>query len=194
MSKENATDRASLGFADAVKAKFGFLEGLGFRCVSTEATLVRFESPTLAINISHGRQSYEISLEIDQGRESETYSFSEILRLVQVEQAERYRDYATHTVAGVTEGVSQLAELFRKCVVVGILNDSELFFRLKFQRSEWAKNYALETQVEQARRKSESAWAEKDFARVVQVLAPVQEHLGSSELKKLEYAKKQMDA
>ncbi len=169
MTENQITDRALLRFADEVKARFAFLETLGFQCVRSEATLVRFESPKLAVSVFHGRQSYEISLEIEDARGSEPHSFSEILRLVHNERAEQYRDYATRTVEGVVEGVRQLAELFRKCVDAGIFDDSELFSRLKLQREEWARNCSLETQLEQAHKKSESAWAEKNFWKVVRI-------------------------
>jgi len=194
MASECVTDRSLLRFADEVKARFAFLETLGFRCVRSEATWVRFEISKLVISVYHDQQSYEISLAIESVRGSDSYSFSEILRLVHNERAEQYRDYATHTVEGVAEGVRQLVELFRECLDAGILNDSELFLRLKLQREEWARKYALETQLEQALKKSESAWAEKDFGKVVRVLAPLQEHLSPSDLKKLEYAKKHPNA
>lgn len=192
MNTEHITDRSLLRFADEVKTHFAFLDSKGFRCVRSEATLVQFDSAEVAISIHHGRQSYEISLQIENVRGSDSYSFSEILRLVHNERAEQYRDYATHTVEGVAEGVRQLAELFRECVDAGILDDSELFSHLKLQRGEWARNYALETQLEQARRKCESAWTEKNFGKVIEVLTPFQEHLNPSDLKKLEYAKKQI--
>jgi hypothetical protein len=191
---ETKFDRSLFRFADEVKARFAFLETLDFRCVSSDATSVRFESSKFAISVYHDQQSYEISSAIENVHGSEAYSFSEILRLIKSERAEQYRDYASHTVEGVAEGVRQLAELFRKCVDAGLLKDSELFSRLKLQRGQWAKNYALETQLEQARKKSESAWAEKDFEKVVQIFAPLQEHLNSSEVKKLEYAKKHSNA
>ena len=193
MNTEHNTDRSLLRFADEVKARFAFLETLGFRCVRSETTLVRFESSNLAITVYHEKLSYEISSAIESVRGSDSYSFYEILCLVTGERMEQYRDYATHTVEGVAEGVRQLAELFRKCVDAGILNDSELFSRLKLQRDAWARNYALETQLEQARRKSESAWAAKNFGKVIEILAPFQEHLSPSDLKKLEYAKKKIN-
>jgi len=194
MDDNRVTDRSLLRFADEVKVHFAFLEPLGFCCTHSETTLVRFESSKLAINIYHGLQSYEISLEIECPQTLDTYSYGALLRLVDSEQAKQYRDYATHTVEGVAEGVRQLAERFRKCVDVGILNDSKLFSRLKLQRAEWARSYALETQLEQARKKAESAWREKDFEKVVQAFAPLQEHLNSSDLKKFEYAKKHIDS
>ncbi len=194
MASEFIANRALLRFSDEVKARFAFIETLGFRCVRSEATLVRFESTKLAVTVYHENLSYEISSAIESVHGSDAYSFSEVLCLVNGERIEQYRDYAAHTVEGVAEGVRRLAELFRKCVDAGILNDRELFPRLKLQRSEWAKNYTLEIQLKQARNKSESAWAEKDFGKVVQALSPLQEHLDPSELKKLEYAKKHSNA
>jgi hypothetical protein len=192
MDAERVTNRSLLRFVEEVKVHFAFLDALGFRCTHAEVTFVRFESSELAINIYHSQQSYEISLQIENARGSDSYSFSEILRLIHNERVEQYRDYAAHTVKGVAKGVRQLAELFRKCVDAGILSEGNLFSCLKLQREEWARKYALETQLEQARKKSESAWAEKDFRKVVQALAPLQEHLNSSDLKKLEYARKQI--
>jgi len=193
MDHEYVTDRSLLRFADEVKSRFAFLNTMGFHCVRSEETLVSFESSKLVINIYHEKLSYEISSVIERIEKPDSYSFSEILRLVNSEEAEQYRDYAAHTVKGVAEGIRQLSELFRKCVNAGILNDSELFSSLKLQRKNWARNYALETQLEQARKKSKLAWAEKNFVNVVLALAPFQEHLNPSDLKKLEYAKKHLN-
>ena len=190
MDSQYITDRSLLRFSDEVKIRFAFLELLGFRCESSEATMVRFESPRLAINVYHEKLSYEISSAIESAGGADTYSFSEILRLVHGERMEQYRDYASHTVEGVAEGVRQLADLYRKCFDTGILNDSQLFPLLEQQRQDWSKNYALETQLRLALKKSEFAWKEINFGEVVQALAPLQEHLNHSDLKKLEYAKK----
>lgn len=192
MNTEYNNDRVLLRFAEEVITHFAFLETKGFRCLSSEATLVQYGSGDVRINIHHGRQSYEISLHIENMLVSNSYSFSELLRLIDNERGEQYRDYAAQTVQGVAEGVRQLADLLRECVDAGILDDIELFCRLKLQRDEWAKNYALETQLEQVRSKAESAWTEKNFGKVIEVLTPFQEHLTPSDLKRLGYAKKQI--
>jgi hypothetical protein len=189
MATERVTDRSALRFPEEVKAQFSFLETSGFRCVRSEATFVRFESPRAGVNVYHGRRSFEIGLEIESP--TNAYSFSEILRLVDREQGGQYRNYATHTAQGVTEGVGKLAELFQRCIAAGILDDKQLFARLKVQREELARNYALETQLEQARRKSEAAWRKKDYAAVVKALKPLRAALTANEVGKLEFAEKQ---
>ena len=193
MATERVTDRSVLRFAEEVKDHFSFLEALGFHCVRSEATFVRFESPKASINVFHGRHSFEIDLEVESAQSpTDVYSFSEILRLVDREQGEQYRNYATHTPQGVAEGVGKLAELFQRCIAAGILNDKQLFSRLKLQRQELARNYALETQLVQARRKSESAWHKKDYAAVVEALKPLRAALTATEVGKLEFAEKQL--
>lgn len=192
MAIERFTDRSLLRFAEEVKDRFSFLEGLGFHCVRSEATFVRFESPKAGINVYHGRHSFEIDLEIESTPSAtDAYSFSEILRLADSKQAERYRNYATHTAQGVAEGVRQLAELFQRCIAAGILKGDQLFSRLKLQREKLGRNYALETQLEQARKKSEAAWNKKDYAAVVKALSPLRAALTATEVGKLEFAEKQ---
>ncbi len=192
MATEHVTDRSVLRFAEEVKGRFSFLETLGLHCVRSEATFVRFESPRISTNVYHGRRSFEIGLEVESTLSpTDSYSFSEILRLVDREQGEQYRNYATHTAQGVAEGVGKLAELFQRCVAAGILTDKQLFVRLKLQRQELARNYALETQLVQARRKSEAAWREKDYAAVVKALKPLRDALAATEVGKLEFAEKQ---
>ena len=191
MATERVIDRSLLRFAEEVKDRFSFFETLGFRCVRSEATFVRFESLGVSINVYHGRRSFEIGLEIESAPSPiDAYSFSEILRLVDSKQAQHYRDYATHTAQGVAEGVRQLAELFQLCMAAGILNDKQLFSRLRLQREELGRNYALETQLEQARRKSEAAWQKKDYEAVVKALKPLRAALTASEVGKLEFAEK----
>jgi hypothetical protein len=190
MDSQYIIDRGLLRFADEVKIQFAFLESLGFRCVRSEITLVRFESLDIAICVYHEKLSYEIGSTIESLVGTDTYSFSEILRLVHSERAEKYRDYATHTVEGVAKGVSELAELFQRYVDTRILNDTKFFPDLKQQRDEWARSYAVETQLVQARKKSDISWKEGDFGKVVQILIPLREHLNPSDSKKLEYALK----
>jgi hypothetical protein len=172
--------------------QFSFLKDLGFADVRSEATFVRYESSSMAINVYHGRLSYEIGLELESLREPiETYQFSALLRLLSAQRAKDYRVFASRTVDGVTEGVQRLAVLFRECVGAGNLNDPQLFAQLKMHRDEWSRKYALEVQLAHAHGALETAWAKKDFGKVVQILHPLREHLSGSDIKKLVYATKQ---
>lgn len=194
IATERVTDRSLLRFAEEVKEQFAFLGALGFQCVRSEATFVRFESPRVCINIYHGRHSFEIDLEIEPAQSpTDAYSFAEILRLVDREQLGHSKNYATHTEQGVVEGVRQLAELFRRCIAAGILNDDSLFSRLKLQKKEVTANYADEVELLQARRAAEVAWRNKDYAAVVKALKPLRAALTATEVRKVEFAEKQLE-
>jgi hypothetical protein len=190
MDADQNIDRSLLHFSEEVKDCFSFLEGFGFSGVHVEPTLVRYESREMVLNIYHGRKSYEIGLEIESSRmPTESYSFSEILRLIDIEKGKSYDNFATHTAEGVTKGVQRLAVLLRECINAGIFNDEQLFSRLKRQRDDWSRKYEIEVKLQQAQIGAESAWAKKDFGKVVAILSPLQDHLKLSDLKKLEYAK-----
>lgn len=195
MSKTSGhvADRSLLRFADEVTDRFAFLDGQGFRRVHAEDTLVRFESRRLTISIYHGRQSYEIGLEVESpASPDDRYSFSELLRLVDQERAQRYRSFAAHNVQGVSDGVRQLAENFRKCLASGILDDNRLFSRLKQQREALNRDYAKDVELQQARRKADDAWRQKDYSLVVKNLKPLRDSLSPSEVAKLEFAEKHL--
>lgn len=191
MVSGHATNRDLLRFSEEVKRRFVFLETKGFHCVRAEATIVRYEGHRACINIYHGRRSYEIGLEIQSPGQEDSYSISEILRLVDTGRGKSYRYFATHTVDGVADGVRQVADTFLECVRSGILEDTQhLFSRLAQQQKEIVHNYAMEIEMNQARQKSASAWAKKDYARVVEALAPIRDKLSSVDLKRLEYSEK----
>ena len=59
-----STDCTSLRFAETVEENFSFLQGHGFKRVQSEPAFVRFESSCIHLNVYHGRQSFEVGLEI----------------------------------------------------------------------------------------------------------------------------------
>jgi hypothetical protein len=192
---ERTVHRSLLHFPDEVIARFAFLGEKGFRCVHSEATLVRFESPRLAVNIYHGQQSYEIGLEIEFPKAvSERYSFSALLRLAHEESGKDYTKFAAHTLEGVATGVRRLANDFQRYIATGALKDGTLLSRLRQQREKLNREYALEVQLQQARRVIETAWPDRDYATVIRTLKPVRDLLSESEVAKLEFAEKHVQS
>lgn len=187
------TDRRKLRFAEAVEEQFGFLQEHGFRRVQSEPSFVRFESRHAYVNIYHGRQSFEIGLEVGSfivGEEETSYSMSEIIRLVEPSKADGYRNYAARSLNDVTEGVRALALLFRRYFEAGVLDDSDLIERLRKDRETWSWKYAKEVNLTHARQNLDIAWRAKDYAKVVELLRPLRDALTPTELHKLEYAER----
>lgn len=191
------SDRRMLRFPDAVLVHFAFLTNDGFRPVLCEPTLARFESKRQIVTVYHGRQSYEVGLEIGPSataRVNKTpYSMSEIIRLVEPDKAEEYRNYVAQDAEGVEEGVRRLASLLRRYAAAGLFDDPDLFVRLERQRSAWKLNLARDLNLTQLRQKLDAAWRSRDYARVIDLLEPMRSELTSTELKKLEFATQEMD-
>lgn len=188
-------DRQVLQFAEAVDRDFSFLAAHGLNPIRKEATLVRFESKDICINVYHGRQSYEVGLEICPRLPSfngDCYAMSEIIRLVEPAKADEYRNYAAQTEKDVAQGVQRLASLLRRCVDGGVLTDPRLFERLGENRKAWSKNYAKELNLKRVRQQLDVAWHGKGYAKVIELLEPFRSDLTATELKKLDYAKKQL--
>lgn len=184
-------DRRDLHFPEATEANFGFLSGRGFSRVQDEETFVRFQSDRAYVNVYHGRKSFEVGLEIGSLQSAETpYSMSEIIRLVEANRADEYRNYSARSAEGVAEAVRQLAALCRRYVDAGLLDDPKLFERLRMGRETWKQGFALEVNLTQMRRRLEVAWHAKNYAEVVELLQPRREALTPTELQKLEYAEK----
>lgn len=189
-------DRHVLHFAEVVEENFNFLAAHDFERTRRELTLVRFESKCVYVNVYHGRKSFELGLEVGQAAlglpNGTPYTMSEIVRLAEPAKADEYRNYAARDAAGVRAGVQQLAALFRRYFDAGVLDDSGVFVRFKRQREAWAQDFAQEVNLRQVRRKLDVVWHAKKYSEVVELLEPLRATLTPTELKKLEYAKKEI--
>jgi hypothetical protein len=56
--------RGHLGFPQAVRDAFRFLQTFGFKEVGADDTIVRYATERVFLNIYHGRSSYELGIEI----------------------------------------------------------------------------------------------------------------------------------
>jgi len=184
--------RAILHFPEAVGKHFAFLEGWGFKVIHVESTIVRYASNNVNINVFIGRSSFAIDAEF-QGHNSDLiFYFIDILRLFSCPEAKTYRCYQADTAEGVACGVEILSDVFKKCLTANMFADVTLFSRLENQRNHLAKQYALKTELSQARQTVEYAWQKKDYACIVAVFKPLRSVLTASELLKLEYSEKKL--
>jgi hypothetical protein len=186
-------DRRAMRFAETVEEAFSFLELHGFKRIKSEPTFVRFATQRIRLDVYHGRQSFEVGLEIaslEAGSDDKSYSMSEIIRLVEPSKADEYRNYAAQSAAEVGEGVRRLAARVRRYVDAGVLDNPRFFRLLQENREKWAQNYAREVNLTQVRRQLEIAWHAKDYPKVVTLLHPLRATLTPTELQKLEYAEK----
>jgi len=181
-------DRKSLNFANLVETKFAFLAELGFSEVESQPTIVRFRKGDLALKVYHGRQSFEIGVEL--GHAGERYSMSELIRAADTGVAEQYRNPTAATSVDVAAGLDRLADLLQRFGARALRDDPAYFANLQQQRKAWSESYALDVLVEQVRPKAEAAFHEGRYAEAAQLYEKIAARLTVTEQKKLALARK----
>lgn len=186
-------NRAKFGFSLAVRRHFAYLTDLGFKCVHTEPTLLRYESDQIAVNVYHGRKSCELGVEIGllvegDGKE---YPLASLIRLSDPEEADMYRSVVALTRESVLKGVARISEAFKKHGWGALRGDRAVFAKLVEQRREIAHSRATDMKVNHVRPRAAEAFRTKDFGLAIQLFQSIRDELSEAELKKLEYARKQ---
>jgi len=175
-------------FADGVAWRFAFLAGLEFMETESLPTIVRYRKGDLALNVYHGRQSYEIGFQV--GHADELYSMSEILRATDPRAADQYRNYIATTPDEMEAGLDQLTELVRRFAERALRDDHEFFAALRRQRKAWAEANALDVSAQQVRPKAEAAFREGKYREAVELYVQIEPRLTSAEQKKLGIARR----
>lgn len=180
--------RAGLGFPEIVRRRFAFLAASGFSEVEALPTIVRYQRGGIDLNVYHGRQSYEVGLQL--GREGEQYSMSELISAADPIAAEEYRNPAATTQAGLVSGVERLAELLRRYGDRALRDDPEFFAGLRRQRKSWARDYELDVRAGQIRPKAEAAFREGRYREAAELYEQIAPRLSPAEQAKLAAARK----
>ena len=191
-------ERAKLGFKDSVLANFQFLAEKGFRPVQEEVTLVRYESATVFVNVFHGRASFELGVEIGVLCEpTEQVTLYDIVAWADALKVEGFGQHVMFQVSsreGVQQFVPKLADLVRRYGEPFLRGGASAYTEVLEARSRAARAYERQVQLDDLRRRVETAWDSKDFAGVVELYGSIGADMTSVEAKRLAYAEKQVRA
>ena len=193
--------RIKLEFAKLVLEAFDFLtKDFGFRCVQTEMTLVKFESPDVFVTVYHGRASYEIGVEIglmnvSPSQSAPPFTIRDIVEFNGAAKKTGYTREVTFSASTpelVKKFVYALADLVRIYAVPVLNGDNAVIKQLEEFRSKEAEQFENESRMHQIRSKADIAWQRKDYASLVNLYEQVNEFLTPAETKKMEYARKKL--
>lgn len=189
-------DRSVLGFAEAVANAFRFLvEDFGFKVVDTDATLVRYESDRVFLNVYHGRRSYEIGVEVGylHERDANKYRLPEVLGAILGESGQQNAYYLQSSNRdGVRRCVETAAGLVEEHYGPVLRGDPIALERVKVFSSKRNEDYTREVVQQPIRDSADRAWRAKDFAMVAQYYGSIRKDLTPTERRRLEYAEKQL--
>ena len=189
-----AHDRARLGFAETVAAKFGFLASEYGMTMAAEPTIVRCAGNGVLVNIWHGRQSYEIGLDIGRvGGTGRNHLFHMVDLLAAAdghEKAADYHSYAATTKESVEAGLAQMALDLQRCGVTALRGKRSTFEQMSELQRERARRFADKVNGRQVRADAAEAWTLHNFGKVAALLGSIEPLLSAAELGRLEYARK----
>lgn len=191
-------DRWRLGFAPTVLKAFAFLtEEFGFRCVRSDVTFVRYESSDVFVNVFHGRGSYELGVEIglssgQLGVEGELFTLREVIATADPEAEKTHYAFQVSKPEEVRKFVPRLAELVRQFAGPALRADPVFLRRLHELHSKRGRERTVEYALYSVRGKAAEAWRQKNYQRFVDLLEPVEKDLTPLEVRKLDYARKQL--
>lgn len=197
-------DREQLDFVGATRARFRFLVDLGFEEVRAEPTYIRFERADSFVEVFHGRASYELGVEfgrqVELGDEvvEQKFHIVDVLPVLAPEEA-AFRARTATSRDQVGRFVEELA-LVAKVAAERLEQEGLAAFDRVSEAVERQSDEFLEgTRASLLRARAEDAWHRKDFASVITAYEEIESELDTvalrdSETKRLDYARKHLDA
>lgn len=186
------TDRSELRFVEAVEAAFSFLvEKLGYRLAITEPpTFVRYESGTMFFNVYHGRQSYELNVEVGSIADpvGRSYRLPDVLGALLGSDDKRRTYFQASNREAVRRCVQQIADLVARHYGPVLRGDIQVLDRIAAHTSDKSEADTREVVQRPVREAAEKAWHAKDYAKVHELYASIQNNLTLVERKRWEYA------
>ena len=178
-------------------ASFEFLRPYGLKPAEENATLVRYESDTVTVNVYHGRASYEIGVEIGRRDRPERYGLGYLVSSAgndawEAEGFGRSTMFQVSTPEGVRKLVPKVAELVRKYGDRFLSGDPAFYAQLADANERAGMAYERQQMLKRIRKDAEAAWDAKDFARVAELYDPISDGLTEIEIRKLAYARKRV--
>lgn len=181
-------DRSTLKFNIYVKQYFGFLlKEFGFVIEKEETTLVVFKRDKMIISIYHGRQSYEIGMEVTFAGGNMATLF-EILNIIAPDDSKKVIKQASN-IKAVEMSLAEISSIFEvKCrkLLEKKIDENELAKEIAVNR----KKYTLEYQYGALKDKAEVAWRNKEYSKVKEIYLSIYEHLDENEKRRLKYLQK----
>lgn len=196
-------DREQLEFVGAARSWFGFLVDLGYEEIRAEPTYLRFERADSFVEVFHGRASYELGvgfgrwMDVDGEVVEQKFHIGDVLPVLAPEATLTARTATSREqVARFIEELASLAKLVAERLERAGL---EAFDRISEAVERQSDEYLDGGRAARLRARAEDAWHRKDFALVITAYEEIDSELDTvelreSEVKRLTYARKHLDA
>lgn len=179
-------EEGRLGFTALALHAFEFLQHRKFAVTLADPTLVRFESPSIIVNVYHGRSSFQLGVELERPEHGERFSGHELLTAMAPDQADRARCQAV-TRDVLERCIEALAEVVRARCQLLLDNDEDAFKRLRSIVDPARQSATLQAQFGAMIDRADKAWEEKRFQVAAELYSKAQPALDVTRRRRLDY-------
>ncbi|NJA04220.1 hypothetical protein HC024_00470 [Methylococcaceae bacterium WWC4] len=180
-------NREYFEFEKIVKMSFSYLiNKYLFICVESSATYVRYERKDVFISIYHGRQSYEVGLQIGLTEEGKGHGYGIGSFIAVKEGGSNFRLPIARTKEDLKISIERLSTLLLKNASDVLRGDLRVFYGVKSHVEE----YWDRIKVDKIRQDANDAFSKGDYFLAKSLYQSIFKFLLISERKKLEIAEK----
>jgi len=162
----------------------------GLRRKSLNASCVEYRRGAVFLEVWFDYRGSEFSVVVGRDqvlRERQQLYLSEILDWRRVTPSIGSFAYAEANQRIVLQELARLTDENAGALLAG---DDRAFASAFVHQRQMRDASSLAWTLEDARKRADKAWRAKDHARVIAALAPVEEHLSTADIKRLEYCRK----
>jgi len=187
-------NREYLNFKNVVLEAFEFLlNDFNFQCVKINTTLIRYESDRMFLQIYHGRNSFELGLEIGFLEkikdEEQKYSLAELTEIMGLfKNPGNYIPWTVSTPELVKKYVTKLAELAKNNLQDALRGEPSILIRLSEIQTRNHNDFMAEMKLSRIIPQADECFRKKNYKNVIELLLPIRNELSPVFLKKLNYA------
>lgn len=187
--------RERLGFTEAVKASFHFLEAeYGFQRVREEVTFVRYESSTVFVNVFHSRGSYEVGVEVGKRVNPEhRYRLPEMLSAL-APNFSGQTWFQASSPEGVRSSVSEVARLASLFCAPIMSGEEEAFAKVDTAAKVEGERVTLQMQFGAIINRADEAWEKKELESALDLYRRAEPALDVTRRRRFEYLLKQQSS
>ena len=195
--------RRDFEFAALATDSFAFLPDSGLALVEVDESRVRFASAQRFLNVYHGRDSYEVGVEVGRWIEVDDQVVEQLFPLVyllavQSGETELDRIRSATDRGQLERELVRLASLLKGNVATLLAEDNQIFDRMAELNALLSQRYTEGIRATRLRERAEEAWSRKDFATVALSYAEMEQELPTAPLRaseraRLKYAQEHAD-
>jgi hypothetical protein len=193
-----STSDSYVVFEEEVKRSFHFLEQqYGFHLTQLKQVgfvkTISFESLIVYVSLFYGPPAYEVEMSfgrigIDDAPEAYSFESGDLVLLSSCTNWVWNSANPNHLIGLISE----FSRLLRECGVACLKGDQAVFEEMKARRDSAVKVWHQQERQNSVRKEAESAWSRKDYEATARLYETINSQLTETEIKKLDYAKKQL--